>query len=146
MAMDRVTITGGFFEFGELIKKWAKDPGTRPATRDAFVNQCSDVAIQIPDYVKAVIFVQHQKEVLTVHLPPADLLADAEEQLETGVPYPLPTFYMKKLEEAARANGPGCADCELPATLTFPNTPDGKKKRKEFHSERIGDYCISLCV
>lgn len=133
MAIDRVTVTGSFVKFGELVKQWAKEPGTRPTSLAAFRDQCAarQVTVQIPSYVEGVVFVQHQKEVLTIHLPPADMLKDAEQQLENGGAYPLPPFYPERFGAPQ---------------LQFPDTPAGKKARKDFHSERIGDYCISLCV
>jgi len=133
MAIDRVKVTGSFVKFGELVKKWAKDPSTRPVSLAAFRSQCAAVqaSVQIPSYVEGVVFVQHQKEVLTIHLPPADMLKDAEDQLAHGGEYPLPPFYAARL------------GAQQPQ---FPDTPAGQKARKDFHSERIGDYCISLCV
>jgi hypothetical protein len=127
MSLDRVRIADGdYVKWGNLVKAWSRGTTPRPTTVTEFRNQCNDadIGISIPDYVGDVEFVQRDKETLLIRLPPADMIEDAEKQLEKS-PYALPRFYKERFN----------VDLHVPM-----------QQRLDFQAQRIGDYTITLCM
>lgn len=127
MSFERVRIADGdYVKWGNLVKAWSKGTVARPSTLAEFRDQCNDadVGISIPDYVSDVEFVQREKETLLVRLPSAEMIAQAEEHLETN-PYALPRFYKEHFK----------TDVHIAA-----------QQRLDFQAQRIGDYTITLCM
>ncbi|HEX8663193.1 MAG TPA: hypothetical protein VF744_04105, partial [Beijerinckiaceae bacterium] len=104
---------------------WSLDPDTRPANLDEFVKQTTGI-LELPkapdDYIKALVFVQAGKEVLMIRLPPAELVQNTLDNLNTGGKYPMPDFYEERL-----LNGQ-------------------HQDNKEFFTFRVGDYTIAHCT
>lgn len=125
MRLDRVQITN-YKAFGDKVKAWAKGHDPIPQDLAEFASQlaAANVGATIPSRIKAVKFVACEDDVLVIKLPPKSLIEDSEERLmqPTG-DYPMPPVY----EQA------------------FQSKPTIKDKLG-FHSERIADYTISLCL
>jgi hypothetical protein len=127
MSLDRVRIADGdYVKWGNLVKAWSRGTTPRPTTVAQFRDQCNDadIGISIPEYVGDVEFVQREKETLLIRLPPADMIEDAERQLEKS-PYALPRFYKERFN----------VDLHVPM-----------QQRLDFQAQRIGDYTITLCM
>lgn len=124
MAIMKVT---DYQALGKLIKRWAKKEQPQPTTYEDFVDQCetANVGIEMPDFVKKIRVIQEDKDTFVLRLPPADLIKEAEANLENSESYPIPGFYDKRYHVA----------------LDVP-----KAEMKDFNDQRVGDYVIQLCV
>jgi hypothetical protein len=121
MAIQRIKVLD-YQELGKKFITWSKDPDSRPKTLEEFVIQTAGIVDTLPGYIKALQFVQADKEVLLVRLPPAELVADTEaSNKDPNAPYPLPTFYEERLKGGV---DPG---------------------KQAFFERRVGDYTIAHC-
>jgi hypothetical protein len=115
--------------WGNLVKKWARDKTTRPLDVPGFKDQVekAGVVATYPREFTALVFVDTSSAdpVLTVKLPPPDLLDQAEKDLLTQ-DYPLPQFYKDQMRDASLKD----------------NSPTGKLL---FHNNRVGEYTIKFC-
>ncbi len=122
MAVQRIKVLD-YRELGKKFIAWAKDADSRPKTLAEFVQQTQGVVDKLPSYIKALQFVQGDKEVLLVRLPPAELIEDSEESFKSGKgAYELPSFYEEKLVQGLH--------------------PDNRA----FFEFRVGDYVIAHCA
>lgn len=121
MPVERIKVLD-YRALGKKFIAWAKDPDLRPKTLAEFVQQTTGIVDPLPPYIKALQFVQGDKEVLLVRLPPAELVEDTEKAFD-GAPanYPLPTFYEDKFKHG---RDPG---------------------NQAFFEYRVGDYTIAHC-
>ncbi len=121
MAIQRIKVLD-YQELGKKFIAWSKDADSRPKTLEEFVTQTKGIIDPLPSYIKALQFVQGDKEVLLVRLPPAELVADTEASIkDPNALYPLPSFYEERF---AGGNDPG---------------------HQAFFERRVGDYTIAHC-
>lgn len=127
MAFDNRPDVADYIAWGNLIKKWARDKDSRPATLDDLLAQCNaaGVGMMMPPHIKDIHVVQKDKDIFVLRLPPADLIAESEEALKAGGPYPIPPFYNQRYHKM----------------LDVP-----KAEMLDFHAQRTGDYVIRLCI
>lgn len=122
MAIQRIKVLD-YRELGKKFIQWAKDADSRPRTLEEFKAQTQGIVDELPSYLKALMIVQGDKEVLLLRLPPAELVADTEQTMGSGgSTYPLPSFYEEKLVQGLH--------------------PDNTA----FFQYRVGDYTIAHCV
>ena len=69
MAIPRIKVLD-YQGLGRKFIQWARDPDTRPATLAQLTEQTKGMVDPLPDYIKALMFVQSDKEVLLLRLPP----------------------------------------------------------------------------
>jgi hypothetical protein len=118
-------------QWGKLVKAWAKGEKEVPKDLTELRAQCTQFSVQphIPDFITGVVFVQNDKHILTVRLPPKDLLVAGEEFVKQSEgAYPLPTFY---------------TDFFSQATPKEDLTPS---ERVTLHSARVGEYSVNSCA
>lgn len=115
-------------KLGALVKNWSKDPASRPATLEQFKIALTDagIAFDLDPNITSLSFRSHESNELVIRLPPADMIAEHEQRLETEG-YSLPSFYGNV---TARGAQPGA---DFDAKLDFDNA-------------RIGDYTIANCA
>jgi hypothetical protein len=117
--------------WGHLVKDWIKGQIPRPETVEQLQAQCRarGIAINVPDYLKGVVFLQTDKSVLSIRLPPKELVECSEENIiDRDAGYPLPSFYERFFSSPA-AN------------------PDLTREDKiDLHAARIGEYTVNLCM
>jgi len=142
--MNRMVVDD-YEKWGNLVKNWAKNPGTAPRSVDALREACeaAGVTISLPEEVTEVEPVEYKPNKLVLKLPPATLVMRAEEELSAdSAEYTyLPDFYAETFRrelERSLARGEG------PKLRTIP-TLSTKEERLKFQAERIGDYTISMC-
>lgn len=123
MAIQRIKVLD-YRELGKKFIQWAKDADSRPRTLEEFKAQTQGIVDELPSYLKALMIVQGDKEVLLLRLPPAELVADTEQTMGSGRSgaYPLPSFYEEKLVQGLH--------------------PDNMA----FFQYRVGDYTIAHCT
>ena len=116
--------------WGDLVKKWARDKKTRPATIEEFQYQLDEAGViaKFPNAFTEIIFIEspYENGKLLIKLPPAELLDEAEKELQDAANYPLPEFYTDDMIDSNLEN----------------DTPAG---RLLFHSKRVGEYTIKFC-
>jgi len=127
MPMERISMDD-YSAYGNLIKKWAKDPSTRPTNLDEFKQQVADagVGMNIPDRLTSLRIIDQKEDILTVVIPLRQMIEDSEALFASGGAYRLPDFY----EDTAFHAAPDVADSD----------------KLKFHSSRIGDYTTGQCV
>jgi hypothetical protein len=118
--------------WGVLVKAWAKGEKAKPANLDELKQHMEAAGMSplpYPDYLKGLVFVQNDKHVLTVRLPPKELVEAGEAALDaaTGA-YPLPAFYDEFYVNNAR------------------RTNFSATERRELQSARIGEYSVNSCA
>lgn len=118
---DRIT-------WGQLVKAWATGQKDKPRNLAELRRQCRDAGMaepHIPEHVAGLVFVQNDSHVLTVQLPPKEMVEAGERWLaESDVAYPLPSFYSRFSDDPA---------------------PDADE-RLELQAARIGEYSINSCM
>lgn len=115
-------------KLGVLVKKWSKDPTSRPATLDQFKTALADAGIffDLDPGITSLSFRTHEPSELVIRLPPAAMIEEHEERLKTQG-YNLPDFY--GTITAAGAQPGATFDLKL-----------------DFDNARIGDYTIANCA
>ena len=110
-------------EFGKKVIKWALEPETRPKSLAEFAAQTTGIIEQpFPAHIKAVQFVQSNKEVLLIRLAPAEIVQDTLDRLKTATgKYPLPKFYDEYFTQGLHTD------------------------QREFFEFRVGDYTMAQC-
>src|SRR5690349_16249654 len=77
--------------WGELVKKWARDPSSRPANVAEFQDQLlkADVNAKYPEKFTELEFIEsyYDDGKLLIKLPPAKLLDEAEQAVQASSPY-----------------------------------------------------------
>jgi hypothetical protein len=126
--MIRPLTVNNHARLGILVKNWSKNPASRPATLEQFKTALTDAGItfDLDPNITTLSFRTHASNELVIRLPPADMIAEHEQRLETQS-YSLPTFYGTVTAEGAQA------DAVFEAKLDFDNA-------------RIGDYTIANCA
>ncbi|EJN12229.1 hypothetical protein PMI42_04360 [Bradyrhizobium sp. YR681] len=116
--------------WGDLVKKWARDAKTRPATIAEFEQQLDQAGVmaKFPQPFTEIVFIQpdYRSGTLLIKLPDASVLAETEKELMGSANYPLPLFYTDDMKDSNLEN----------------DTPAG---RLLFHSKRVGEYTIKFC-
>ena len=116
--------------WGDLVKKWARDPSSRPTTVAEFKEQLqkADVMAKYPRPFTELVFIEsyYDDGKLLIKLPPAELLDEAENEVQGTSPYPMPPFYEGDMKDSSlKTDTPG--------------------NRLRFHSKRVGEYTIKFC-
>ncbi len=113
--------------WGDLVKKWAREPSTRPANMAEFVDQLDKARVEatFPHEYTDLSFIEASStsKTLIIKLPPPDLITNAETAVKSGG-YQLPDFYGDDMENSALR----------------PTTD-----KLVFHSKRVGEYTIKFC-
>ncbi|MBR0847435.1 hypothetical protein JQ543_06760 [Bradyrhizobium diazoefficiens] len=116
--------------WGELVKKWARDPKSRPTTVAEFQDQLlkADVMAKYPEKFTELVFIEsyYDDGKLLIKLPPAALIDEAEQAIRDSSPYPMPPFYAADMKDSNLKN-------------------DTPADRLLFHSKRVGEYTIKFC-
>jgi hypothetical protein len=118
-------------QWGKLVKAWAKGEKEHPKNLTELKSQCADFGVvpTIPDFITGLVFVQNDKHVLTVRLPPKELLVAGEQWVATTEgAYPLPSFYDEFFVAAQ------------------PRTDMTSNERLDFHGARVGEYSVNSCA
>lgn len=114
--------------WGQLVKAWAKGERARPCSLDDLLEQCRCAGMARPHvagYVTDLVFVQNDRHVLTIQLPPKELVEAGEAMLaEQDVAYPLPAFYND----------------------FFRAPPPDRERLLELQAARIGEYSVNSCM
>jgi hypothetical protein len=115
-------------EWGKLVKQWIKGEVERPRTIDDLVAQCVDKGITpiVPSYIKGLVFVQNDKHVLTIRLPPKEIVDAGEQDFRENpnANYPLPRFYND----------------------FFRDPPPRGEEKLNLQAARIGEYVVNSCL
>lgn len=116
--------------WGNLIKKWARDKNSRPAEGNiqnliAAMNAANVGATFPQQQFTTFKFVEMKSDAteLVIMLPPPDIIDQAEASLANG--YALPPFYEDTFNNAMKC-------------------PSGL--RKVLHSQRVGEYVLKFCA
>lgn len=127
-----------YIQWGNLIKKWCKDPKTAPWSTETTTTpsygdgdleklkeQCLDagVGLTVPQNIKKMTIVVQADDTFVLRLPPQERIEETENALDKGGLYPIPRFY----------------DDAYGLVLNVP-----KEQLRDFHAQRIGDYVIRL--
>jgi len=116
--------------WGDLVKKWSRDKASRPTTIAQLQDQLTQAGVvaSFPETFTELVFIDvpYEDGKLLIKLPPAEVLDEAEKELQ-GTAYPLPPFYTDDMKDSSLEN----------------NTPGG---RLRFHSKRVGEYTIKFCA
>lgn len=113
-----------YVKWGNLIKKWSRNPETAPKDLQDFAFQCSQAGVGLsmpPSITEIKVIVQKDNE-FVLRLPPPNAIKATEEALKAGGLYPIPHFYNQRFG----------------AILNV----DTEKEKMDFHAQRIGDYII----
>ena len=113
-----------YIKWGNLIKKWSRNPETAPKNLQDFAVQCAHAGVGLsmpPSITEIKVIVQKDNEFI-LRLPPANAIQATEDALRAGGLYPIPHFYNQRFG----------------AILNI----QGEKERMDFHAQRIGDYII----
>lgn len=117
-------------KWGDLVKKWARDRSSRPTTVAEFQDQLlkADVMAKYPQKFTELVFIEtsYDDGKLLIKLPPAELLNEAEKEVQGTSPYPMPPFYASDMKDSTLKN-------------------DTPSSRLLFHSKRVGEYTIKFC-
>ena len=139
--MERVDILDDI-TWGKLVKTWATGrsyldngylPPNFPRSIKEFNDQCaaatsstSNIITKVPDSIVGIVVLQYSPNVLSLRLPPKQMVEAAEKDMKDGADYPIPQFYNDFYERSL----------EL----------DGVDEKLKFHAARIGDYSIRNCA
>jgi hypothetical protein len=129
MAADRFRVPDADKKpWGKLIKAWAKGERARPANLAELKSQCVSVGMaepEIPSFITGLVFVQNDRHILTIRLPPKELIEAGESELreDPNAVYPLPRFY---------------ADF-------FRDPPPAGEEKIDLQAARIGEYSVNSC-
>jgi hypothetical protein len=115
-------------KLGVLVKTWSKDPTSRPTTLDEFKIALTDagIAFDLDPGITSLSFRTHEPNELVIRLPPAAMITEHEQRLQTEG-YNLPDFYGAVAAEGAQSGA------DFDAKLDFDNA-------------RTGDYTIANCA
>jgi hypothetical protein len=118
-------------QWGKLVKEWAKGERECPKNLTELRAQCAEFSVQphIPDFMTGIVFVQNDKHVLTVRLPPKELIVKGEAFVaqQQGA-YDLPSFYTEFFSQAT------------PKENLTPS------ERVALQSARVGEYSVNSCA
>lgn len=123
MAIPRINILQ-HREFGKLVLKWAREPDSRPKDLAEFRTVTNGILEQpLPSWVKAIQFIQPNKEVLVIRLAPPEFVEDSlATNASSTEPYKLPDFYAEYFKSGLHQD------------------------RQEMFEYRVGDYTLALCM
>jgi hypothetical protein len=121
----RPTVTDSL-AWGTLVKSWAKGLKPIPTSLTDLVNQCTaaNVGLTMPPYVTKLVVVQEPKTTFVLRLAPKEMIEEAENFLNAGGDYLIPTFYNRRYGTPLQI---------------------AQAEKLNFHAERSGDYTIGLC-
>ena len=114
--------------WGKLVKKWAKGEQAKPRDLAELKRQIADAGMREPDcpnFITGLVIIQNDRHILTVRLPPKELIESGERKVmeNPNEPYPLPTFYSD----------------------FFRDPPPVGSEKLDLHSARIGEYAVNSC-
>lgn len=114
--------------WGNLVKAWAKGQKAKPANLDELKQQIQDMGMQDPDcpsFITGLVFIQNDRHILTIRLPPAKLIEAGEELIKADPDgaYKLPDYYR----------------------AFFRDPPPPLSEKLEMHAARIGEYAVNSC-
>ncbi|MGD9881651.1 MAG: hypothetical protein AB7F22_09385 [Reyranella sp.] len=126
--MIRPLTVNNHAKLGVLVKKWSKDETSRPKSLDEFKTALADAGIDfdLDPGITSLSFRTHLPNELVIRLPPADMITEHEQRLQSQG-YNLPDFYGAVTAEGAQ---PG-ASFEV---------------KLDFDNARTGDYTIANCA
>ena len=108
--------------FGQKVMQWADGSLPVPTSLQMAEEQLTGILqFPLPDYIIDLQFVRTTKEVWTIKVPPAEMLADTRKRIERGDQYGLDEFYRRRIEG------------DLPNDM-------------ELFEFRVGDYTCALCT
>jgi hypothetical protein len=124
--------------WGKLVKTWAtgrnylEDGQSYP--RPADIAHLHDQMVRagagtapLSDADVTLEIIDMDDDTVYVMLPPKDVIAKVEQDLQNGVLYPLPAFYLKTVIPSLDAGWPAAAALN-------------------FHHARVGEYCVQFCA
>lgn len=129
MAVDRFTVADADkVLWGKLVKSWIRHEKEWPRNLEELKAQCLEHGMQaphVPDYMTGLVFVQNDRHVLTIRLPPKELVEAGEEAFRNDPDggYPLPSFY----------------------TEFFRQPPPSSQEKLDLQAARIGEYSVNSC-
>jgi hypothetical protein len=113
--------------WGKLVKQWIKGEVERPRNIEALVVQCQERGFTpiVPSYIKGLVFIQNDKHVLTIRLPPKEILEAGEQHFieNPDTAYPLPAFYND----------------------FFRDPPPKDGELLDLQAARVGEYSVNSC-
>lgn len=113
-----------YIKWGNLIKKWSRNPETAPKDLQDFAVQCAEAGVGLsmpPSITEIKVIVQKDNEFI-LRLPPPNAIQATEDALKAGGLYPIPHFYNQRFG----------------AILHI----ETDREMMDFHAQRIGDYII----
>jgi hypothetical protein len=115
--------------WGHLVKAWAKGEVPQPASIDELRAQCAarGISVEVPEHVTELAFVQNDKHVLTVRLPPKDVHLQEERGIADEAGYALPSWYGRFFRSAD------------------PNREMSREEKLDLHAARVGEYSVNNC-
>jgi hypothetical protein len=118
--------------WGQLVKKWIKGEQAKPRTLEELSTQMRGAGMTAPEYpayLKGLVFVEYDKHILMIRLPPAELVKATEDKLngDQADAYPLPSFYDEFYSNPQHRTGLS------------------KQELLDLHAARIGEYTVNLC-
>ncbi len=115
-------------EWGKLLKRWARGEQAKPRNLTELKQQIADAGMREPDcpsFITGLVIIQNDRHILTIRIPPAELINSGEEKVmaNPNEPYPLPSFYSD----------------------FFRDPPPVGEEKRDLHSARIGEYAVNSC-
>jgi hypothetical protein len=114
--------------WGKLVKQWIKGEVERPHTIADLKTQCEDCGFTpvVPSYITGLVFVQNDKHVLTIRLPPKEILVAGEQDFieNPDTTYPIPSFY----------------------NTFFRDPPPKGEEKLDLQAARVGEYSVNSCL
>jgi hypothetical protein len=126
--MIRPLTVNNHAKLGVLVKKWSRDATSQPKSLEEFKTALANagIAFDLDPGITSLSFRTHAPNELVIRLPPADMIDEHEQRLQSQG-YNLPEFYGAVAAEGAQ---PGA---DFDAKLDFDNA-------------RTGDYTIANCA
>lgn len=115
-------------KWGKLVKRWARGEQAKPRDLAELKQQISDAHMHEPDcpsFITGLVFIQNDRHILTIRLPPAELINSGEEKVmrDPNQTYPLPAYYSD----------------------FFRDPPVVGEDKRDLHSARVGEYAVNSC-
>ncbi len=126
-------------EFGRLVQKWANGDLLVPQNIETFKEQVSKegLTVKIPKNMVNFLPVQIPSNTLMLVIPSLDAIAKCEDyllnRLDKSNIYPVDEYYKTAFE----VDGSG-------STLKYKEM--SKSQRETFMMQRIGEYCVNVCM
>jgi hypothetical protein len=114
--------------WGKLVKRWARGEQAIPRDLAELKDQIDKAGMREPDcpsFITDLAIIQNPRNVLTIRIPPKELINTGEDKVMANLtqPYPLPEFY----------------------NAFFRDPPPVGEEKRDLHSARIGEYAVNSC-